>query len=276
MAAPTPAKRDQLVGSHRIAYLRSGSGDPVLLVHGITTYSFLWRNIIARLEDSFDAVAPDLLGCGDSDKPLDVSYALRDHAERLHDFVLRLGLRRIHFVGHDLGGGIGQIMAVRYPELLSSLTMVNTVGYDFWPVQPIIAMRTPVIRQLMMAAVDAGAMRLIVRRGLYHKDWLTPELMAHFLKPLGTPAGRKAFLHFAKCLDNRDLTSIAGALRRLRMPVMIVRGDADVYLSPRISERLAEEITASRMARIATGGHFIQEDEPAWLSRTVADFLHGA
>ncbi len=266
-------KHELLVGSHRLSFLRAGSGDPVLLVHGITTYSFLWRNIIPGLQDGNDVIAVDLLGCGDSDKPLDASYALRDHADRLRDFIHGLGLRRVHFVGHDLGGGIGQILAVRYPDLVSSLTMINTVAYDFWPVQPIIAMRTPIIRQFMMAAVDLGAFTLIVRRGVYHKDRVTPELMGYFMKPMKTADGRKAFLHFAHCLDNRDLTSIAAQLRRLRVPVLIVRGDADVYLSAQISERLHEQITASRLVRIATGGHFIQEDEPAWLARTVAGFL---
>jgi pimeloyl-ACP methyl ester carboxylesterase len=273
MVAAAPTKFEQSVGPHRLSFLRAGKGAPVLLVHGITTYSFLWRNIIPGLSDAFDVIAPDLLGCGDSDKPLDVSYALRDHADRLRDFIVALGLRRVHYVGHDLGGGIGQILAVRYPDLISSLTMVNTVAYDFWPVQPIIAMRTPIIRQFMMAAVDIGAFTLIVRRGLYHKERATPELMAYFMKPMRTTAGRKAFLHFAHCLDNRDLTSIAAPLRRLRIPVLIVRGDADVYLSPRISERLLQEIAASRLVRVATAGHFIQEDEPTWLTHTVAGFL---
>ena len=272
MVVTQPTSASQMVGGHRIAFLRAGAGEPVLLVHGITTYSFLWHRIFPHLEASFDLIAPDLVGCGDSDKPLDVSYALRDHADRLREFVIGLGLGRVHFVGHDLGGGIGQIVAVRYPELLRSLTLVNTVGYDFWPVQPIVAMRTPIVRQLMMAAVDLGAFSLIVRRGVYHRDRVTPELMAHFMKPLATPQGRKAFLHFAHCLDNRDLMSIAGDLRQLAVPTLIIRGDGDPYLSARISERLHEDIPGSRLVRLATGGHFIQEDEPQWLAGTISEF----
>jgi len=260
------------VNGHRMAYQRSGAGEPLLLVHGITTYSFLWRNIIPLLADRFDVIALDLLGCGDSDKPLDVSYALKDHAEYLRAFVDALGLCTCHFVGHDLGGGIGQIFAVRHPELLHDLTVINSVAYDFWPVQPIIAMRTPIIRQFMMAAVDLGAFQLIVRRGVYHKERVTPELMRLFMKPLASPEGRKAFLHFAHCLNNDDLTSIAPDLRRLAIPVMIVRGDADAYLSSGIAERLHAEIPGSRLIRTATGGHFIQEDEPDWLAATIASF----
>lgn len=261
------------VSGHNMVYRRAGAGEPVLLVHGITTYSFLWRNVIPLLTDRFDVIAPDLLGCGDSDKPLDVSYAVKDHAEYLREFVGAMGLRKVHFVGHDLGGGMGQVLAVRHPELLNDLTVINSVAYDFWPVQPIIAMRTPVIRQFMMAAVDLGAFQLIVRRGVYHKERVTPELMRLFMKPLATPEGRKAFLHFAHCLNNDDLTSIAGDLRRLTLPVMIVRGDADAYLSAGISERLHAEIPGSRLVRIPTGGHFIQEDEPDWLAGVIVSFL---
>lgn len=258
----------------RLAYRRSGAGDVVLLVHGITTYSFIWRRVMPLLVAAgYDVIAVDLLGCGDSDKPLDLSYSLTAHAGYLEAFLAALGVGKVHFVGHDLGGGIAQIFAVRHPERLHSLALVNAVAHDFWPVQPIVAMRTPIIRQIMMAAVDAGALKLIVKRGLFHKERLAPELMELFMKPLRTSEGRKAFLHFAQCLDNRDLVDIAPELRRLALPVLIVRGDADVYLNSGIAERLHAEIPGSRLERIATGGHFIQEDEPDQLARLIADFV---
>lgn len=260
------------VGRHWISYARAGAGEPVLLVHGITTWSFIWRQVLPRLAERYEVVAPDLLGCGDSDLPLDESYALRDHAERIRELVEALGWDRFHFVGHDLGGGIGQIFAVRHPERLRDLALLNTVAYDFWPVQPILAMRTPMIRQLLMASVDWGTFRLIVRRGLYHPEALTPELLEYFLRPLRTAAGRKAFLHFARCLDNHQLTEIAEDLRHLPMPVLIVRGDADPYLSAVIAERLHAEIPHSRLRRIPTASHFLQEDEPQWLAQTLLQF----
>jgi len=261
------------IGGRRIAYHRAGGGDPLLLVHGITTYSFIWRKVMPLLADKYDVIAVDLLGCGDSDKPLDRSYSLTSPAGYLKDFLDAIGIAKIHFVGHDLGGGMGQIFAVRHPDMLHDLTMINTVAHDFWPVQPIIAMRTPIIRQFMMAAVDIGAFKLIVKRGLYHKDHLTPDLMELFMKPMRTPDGRKAFLHFARCLDNRNLTEIEADLQKLAMPVLIIRGDADVYLTAAIAERLRREIPSSELARIATGGHFIQEDEPEQIAHLITEFI---
>ena len=154
------------VAGHEIAYHSVGEGEPVLLVHGIMTYSFIWRKIVPLLKDHYRVISVDLLGCGASDKPLAVSYSVHQHASLLKDFADTLELDAFHFVGHDVGGGIGQIFAVRYPEAIADLTLINTVAHNFWPVQPIIAMRTPIIRQLAMATLDAGALRLIVRRGL--------------------------------------------------------------------------------------------------------------
>lgn len=256
-----------------MAYRREGEGEPVLMVHGITTYSFIWRRIVPLLSKVYDVIAVDLLGCGDSDKPLDISYAVKDHAERLHEFTAKLGLGKFHFVGHDLGGGMGQILAVRHPETLYDLTMINTVAYDFWPVQPIIALRTPIIRQFLMASLDLGTFKLIVKRGIYHKDRVTDELMDLFMRPMQTSEGRKAFMHLAKCLDNRNLLEIEDDLRRLKIPVLIIRGEADPYLAATISEKLHREIPGSRLVRLPTGGHFIQEDEPEQIARETIDFF---
>lgn len=258
-----------------MAYQHEGKGEPILLVHGITTYSFIWRNIIPLLSTDYDVIAIDLLGCGDSDKPLNVSYAIKDHAERLHEFVTKMGIGKFHFVGHDLGGGMGQIFAVRHPELLYDLTLINTVAYDFWPVQPITALRTPIVRQFLMASFDLGTFKLVVKRGIYHKDRVTNELMDLFMKPMQTSEGRKAFLHFAKCLDNHNLMEIERDLRNLMIPVLILRGDADPYLGAGISEKLHREIPLSRLVRFPRGGHFIQEDEPEKIVQEMMGFFKG-
>ena len=268
-----PPKKSVKISGHAVAYEREGKGEPVLLVHGITTYSFIWRNVVPLLSDDYDVIAVDLLGCGDSDKPLDVSYAIKDHAEWLHEFSAALGTGKFHFVGHDLGGGMGQIFAVHHPQLLIDLTMINTVAYDFWPVQPITALRTPIVRQFLMASFDLGTFRLVVKHGIYHKERVTGELMDLFMRPLQTSEGRKAFMHFAKCLDNHNLMEIEEDLRSLQTPTLIIRGDADPYLGATISEKLHREIPGSRLVRIPTAGHFIQEDEPERIALEMKAFF---
>lgn len=274
---PTSTRLDTVrVRGHAIAYRRAGRGEPVLLLHGITTHSVLWRDVVPALAADREVIAVDLLGCGESDKPLDVSYALRDRAERVVDLLDALGLRTVHLVGHDLGGGIAQIVAVRHPDRLRSVTVVNCVGYDLWPVQPITSLRTPFVRQLLLAAVDLGALGLVVRRAMHHRERVTPELLAALEAPLRTPEGRRAFVHWARCLDNRDLTSIADDLTRIRLPFTVAWGTADPFLSFKIAERLHADVPGSRLACIATASHYLPLDEPEWLTGLLREVTGGA
>ena len=172
------------IAGNRIAYFRKGEGEVVLLVHGIMTYSFIWKRVVPLLEKQYQVIGVDLLGCGASSKQLDQPYTIKNHALLLKQFLEKLGIEKFHLVGHDVGGGIGQIFSVNYPEMLYDLVLINTVAYDFWPVQPIIAMRTPIIRQMAMATLDMGTLRMGVQSGLYHKEKLTPELMNCFSEPI--------------------------------------------------------------------------------------------
>jgi pimeloyl-ACP methyl ester carboxylesterase len=265
-----------IVQGHQIRYYTGGSGVPLVFVHGITTYSFIWKKVYPYFQDSFQVFLPDLLGCGDSAIPLNEDISLKRQATVLYDFCQALGLSKIHLVCHDVGGGVGQIFAAAHPEFLIDLTLINSVAYNFWPVQPIIAIRTPIIRQIAMATLDMGMFEVIIKRGLYHKSHLTAELMEQFWRPLKTTLGRKGFLHFARCLDNNNLIEIDEALKHLNVSTLIVRGDADVYLPTAICEKLHATIPNSKLVMIATGGHFIQEDEPELLAKTILNFFEQA
>ncbi len=264
------------IQGNSITYYREGKGEVIIFVHGITTYSFIWKRLVPYFIDNYDVILIDLLGCGDSDIPLNEDFSLKRQAHLINEFCQKLDISKLHMVCHDVGGGIGQIFAVNFPELLYDLTLINTVAYNFWPVQPIVAMRTPIIRQIAMATLDFGMFELIVKRGLYNKTQLSDDLMNHFWKPMKTALGRKGFLHFAKCLDNTNLTEIENELRELEMPVLIIRGDADVYLSASIAEKLHAEIKHSQLIRIETAGHFMQEDEPEKISMAILNFISNA
>lgn len=263
------------MGGVAVRLYKTGQGAPVLFIHGITTYSFIWRRVVDLLQNHYCLYVPDLPGCGDSSMDTRVSYSLKTHAERMAELLQAQVGEKVHLVGHDLGGGIAQLMAVEYPELIRSLVLVNSVGYDYWPVQPITALRAPVLRQLIVASFDLGTLKLVVQRGLYHKEKADAELLSLFMRPLQTAAGRMGLLHFARCLDNRNLLDIAHLLPRVTLPTLVVRGDADVYLSPVISQRLVEDFPQANLVRIATAGHFIQEDEPRWLCEKLREFWEG-
>jgi pimeloyl-ACP methyl ester carboxylesterase len=262
------------VNNLNIAYSRSGKGEAVVLIHGITTSSFIWRNIIPKLAKEYDVIAVDLLGCGESSTDLHADYSIKNQAELIVGLLQKLDIKKAHIVGHDIGGGIVQIMAVRYPEYILDIVLINTVGYNYWPVQPITAMRTPIFRQLAMMSLDMGMLQKLIKRGLYRKENITDEFKSLVWEEMGDKKRRKSFLHFAKCLNNQHLMEIAKEIKEIKLPVLIIRGEGDLYLNSIISQKLHQDIQNSSLLKIKTGGHFIQEDEPDIISENLLRFYN--
>lgn len=261
------------VDRQRIAFRREGAGPAMLMVHGITTYSFMWEGMMRPLSKRFDVLAPDLLGCGESDKPMQSDYSIAAQAELMIKFLDAMEIPNVHLVCHDIGGGVGQILAIKHPERVRSLTLINSVAYDYWPVQPIVTLRIPILRQIALATLDAGLFKAIVKHGFYHKELVTDELMEHFRRPLLTLGGREGFLRLAKCLDSSQLMDISDRLKQLQMPVLIIRGETDAYLKPIISERLHSDIPNSVLKKLSTAGHFTPMDEPDMVAEMLSEFI---
>jgi pimeloyl-ACP methyl ester carboxylesterase len=260
------------IGGLKIAYKRVGEGEPILLIHGITTSSFIWRNMQPGLSKNYDVIAVDLLGCGLSSKDLSADYSIKNQASILAELIQKLKLGKVHIAGHDIGGGIAQIMAVKFPQLILDMVLINTIGYNYWPVQPITTMRTPIFRQLAMMSLDMGMLQKLIRKGLFKKESFTEEFRSLIWEEMANKTRRKSFLHFAKCLNNQDLMEIASELKRINFPVLIIRGEGDLYLNSIISSRLEEDIPNSEILKVRTGGHFIQEDEPELLVNKISEF----
>lgn len=213
------------------------------------------------------------MGCGQSDLNTNISFGIANQAQFLYKLIDKLGSDKFHLIAHDVGGGIAQIMNVKRPNALLSVSLINTVAYDFWPVQPIISMRIPIIRQFAVATIDLWTLKLLIKRGLYHNNCLTPELIELFGLPFKQREGRKAFLHFAACLNNAELLQIEDELHELDTPFLVVRGDTDAYLSTAITDKLIENLKICERVIIPTGGHYIQEDEPELVANVLLEFI---
>src|SRR3954471_8757411 len=112
---------------HRVTYRTAGSGPVVLLVHGVAGTSEQWAEVAPVLAEEFTIVAPDLLGHGQSAKPVG-DYSLGAYAVSLRDLLVVLGHRRATIVGHSLGGGIAMQFAYEYPVFAERLVVVSSAG----------------------------------------------------------------------------------------------------------------------------------------------------
>ncbi|MFL5320687.1 MAG: alpha/beta fold hydrolase [Myxococcaceae bacterium] len=121
------------VDHHWMHYVEEGRhGEPIVFVHGTPTWSFLWRRLILLMRDSNRCVASDHLGFGLSDKPTQPSLLTPErHAERLESLLLSLDLPKFTMVVHDFGGPIGLSVAMKHPELVKRLVVINSW---LWPI----------------------------------------------------------------------------------------------------------------------------------------------
>ena len=259
----------------RVHYLTAGDGDPVLLLHGWPTSSHLWRNVIPHLSGSRRVFALDLPGFGRSDKPADASYSFRFYERVLEAFCAELGIARTALAVHDLGGPIGLYWAVRNPQRISSLALLNTFVYPEVSSAVklfVLATRTPLLRDWLASPSGIAA---ALRLGVERRERLTPEVLAPYQEPCRERAARRALLAAGHGLHPDGLREIAEKLPRFEVPVRIVYGENDRILPDiaRTMARVARDLPQARVTALRGCGHFVQEDAPTAVGRALRDGL---
>lgn len=256
-----------------MAYGVAGSGDPVILLHGIPTHSALWRNVIPHLAPRFRTYALDLLGYGDSDKPSGADLSVSAQANYLEAFMQALGIGSAHVVGHDIGAGVAQVLVVRYPSRARKLVLIDGVVDDSWPVPDIARLKEPAWDQIMETLDLAKGFRKGFARGMVHKELVTDDLVARYARPFDGLDGRRAYLRCARALDNRDLLSISDQIEKLANPTLILWGEQDDFQLPKYAGVLQRKLRNSTMKMFPDGGHFLPEDKPDEVGRATLEFL---
>src|SRR5688500_10686879 len=111
-----------------------GAGEPIVLLPGFPTSSHLWSDVVPLLPAGHRVVVLDLLGFGRSDRPTaSAPVSFRAHADRVVTVLDHLGINFACLVGHDVGGGVAQLVAVRSPQRVSRLCLIDSVAFDAWP-----------------------------------------------------------------------------------------------------------------------------------------------
>ena len=259
----------------RLHYLDEGAGDPVLLLHGEPTWSFLWRRLIPPLAARRRVVAPDLLGFGRSDKPTDAGwYSYDRHVDTIARLVSELGLERLTVVVHDWGGPIGMRLAVEHEERVERLVILDTgIGGGSAPSETWLRFRA-VVRELG-GALDIGR---LVAAGT--AQGLADDVRAGYDAPFPTAESKAGALAFPELVPTDPahpsaaaMLRVRDALMRWRKPVLVVWGAEDAVLPPAVAARFVELLpNAQGPVLLAGASHFLQEDRPDELAAAILAF----
>ncbi|MBL0209317.1 MAG: alpha/beta fold hydrolase [Holophagaceae bacterium] len=269
----------------RMHYLDEGNGPPVLMVHGNPSWSFHYRNLVLALRGTHRCIVPDHVGMGLSDKPDDqaYTYTLAQRIDDLEALVASLDLREpLTLVVHDWGGMIGFGWAIRHPEQVARLVILNTAAFPLPE-----GKRLP--WQLKLARTPLGALLV---RGFNAFAWgaaragcarhpMPPEISAAYRAPYDSWADRIATLRFVQDipLHLADpsfalVHHIAGNLEQFKAtPALIVWGGKDFVFDEDFLAQWRVHLPAARLRYLADTGHFVLEDASDEVVPLIADFV---
>jgi haloalkane dehalogenase len=262
----------------RMHYVDEGRGEPVLLLHGEPTWSFLYRKVIRQLRGVARAIAPDYFGFGRSDKPVEREWYTYDrHYRSIERFVELLDLRGMTVVVHDWGGPIGLRLAIEQPERVARLVITQT---------GILAGRPPSDEWLRFRAMVRRVGTDFQAGRLVQAACVTPlpdEVVAAYDAPYPVPESKTGALMFPELVPTEPdhpaaaaMIEVREGLRRWDKPALVVFSDSDPIFSSRVGERFAELIPGAEPAEtLADAGHFLQEDKGEELGERIARWLSG-
>jgi haloalkane dehalogenase len=270
--APRYLEQDGL----RMHYVDEGAGDPVLLLHGEPTWSYLYRKMIPGLARTARVVAPDYFGFGRSDKPTEVGwYSYDGHYRSIERLVEELDLRGATVVVQDWGGPIGLRLAVEHPERVDRLVIMNT---------GVSAGRAPSEEWLRFRALVRRVGTDLHPGQLVRISCVTDpgdDVISGYEAPFPVPESKAGALAFAELVpaepdhpSTAAMLAVRDALSRWEKPALVLFSDSDPIFSPADGERFARLIPGALPAETVEGaGHFLQEDAGERLADRIGRFL---
>lgn len=259
------------VDGARVSYLHSGdAGTPrVLLLHG-TFWSRVWQPVLPRLGEVAECVAIDLPGFGRSDGELDPETAT---VPALADFIGRaasvLGWSEFAVLGHDIGGGIAQHLAVT-DERVTKLGLVNGVLLDSWPVPAVEKFQDPQVRAATTADELVESRRQSMGKAVARE--LSAQEIDDYVSPWHSPARARSWMAMAAAADPRYTLDLVDGLVARALPTLLVWGEDDEFQKVEYAERFVQQVPGARLERVP-GRHIPQEDSTERVGSLLADFV---
>ena len=263
----------------RIAYVEKGEGSVALFIHGFPVNGFAWRDTLDDLALARRCIALDLMGLGYTEIKPDQDLGFDQQAAMIAAFLDRLGLSQVDLVGNDSGASISQVFAARHPSRLRSLTLTNCEVHDLWPnamlKQAFDQFADPSIIIGMKAMLDAPALTRQAFASVYENAERVPdEAFKTYFEPLLSSEDRSnSMRRFLNLANLKVLTAIAPQLRELRVPTLIIWGEADTAFDLKSPEWLKDNIGGvRRLIMVPRAKLFFPEEHPKLMSVLLQEF----
>jgi len=278
---PYPVKKVKLENNIRLAYIEEGAGtETIIFVHGLGSYLPAWNKNVAELRNHVRCLAVDLPGYGKSSKELH-SGTMEFYADVLADFMDKLDLKQATIAGHSMGGQIGMVMALKYPQKVKRLVLVSPAGFElftdgekrwFREVMTVTAVKETPVQQL----------RANVVANFYNMPDDAEFMITDRIALRQAPDFEKYCYTVVKSVEGMLDQPVYHLLDKITQPCLIIFGENDnlipnPYLHGGPTKDVGrvgdEKIPNSKLIMIPKCGHFAQFEKPEIVNQAVLDFL---
>jgi haloalkane dehalogenase len=269
-----------------MSYVHAGADGPtVLFLHGNPTSSFIWRNIIPHVAPVGRALAPDLIGFGQSGRP-EIGYRFFDHVRYLDAFLEALGIGDMVIVAQDWGTALAFHLAARWPRRILGLAFMEFIrpaGWENYHRRPeardlFKAMRTPGQGEKLVLEDNVFVERILPGSVLRK---LSDDEMAAYRAPFPTRESRKPILAFPRELpiegEPADVSAMSRhdheALQQSTYPKLLFYGEPGALVSPEFAVEFAGGLKNCRAINLGPGAHYLQEDHSDAIGAALAPWI---
>lgn len=263
----------------RIAYVDEGSGEVLLLLHGMAGSSQTWRSVIKPLSRQFRVIAPDLPGHGESNKPRS-DYSLGAFAVLLRDLLDELGVTSATIVGHSLGGGVAMQFLYQHPDYAQRLILIGSggLGPDVGLTLRLLSapgaeLIMPIIAPRQVLAAGERVWSRLRRAGI---EAPRGEEIWRSYSTFSDAPTRQAFLRTLRSVVDYRGQAVS-ALNRLNtkteLPIMAIWGDRDAIIPVKHAYAAQDARPDIRLEVLAGVGHFPQVERPTEVVELIEDFI---
>jgi pimeloyl-ACP methyl ester carboxylesterase len=229
-----------------IHYLEKGSGDNnIILLHGFGSSTYTWKQTIPALSKFMHVYAPDMMGFGFSDKPLDGTYTYDNFADIVLQFMDKKGIKKATIAGSSMGGGITLAFAAKYPERVERVILVDSAGYPHKNGGPLKLLGAPVLGPFIFSLNNPNAMGLVLKQTSFYDDTQVTDVRKQaYFQPFRVHGAARAASKTVKAIAG---TSLQDKIKKIDKPTLIVWGKEDALIPFDNARRFQRDIKDSEL-----------------------------
>lgn len=241
-----------------------------MFLHGIPTWSFLWRDIAPPLEEDRRVIVPDMIGYGNSSMEDSFDRSIRAQEEMLDGLLEALEVGTVSFVGHDLGGGVGLRYASHHPDTVDKLVLSNSIAYDSWPIQTIVDLGLP-------STIDEKSVDELQEMldGLYRKTLFGDDPNEEFVEGMKaqwqTEQAAISLSRNAIATNTNHTTEIDYAA--ITAKTLLLWGADDEFQPISYAEQLEKDLDDAEVRGLENANHWVIQDRPDAYREELRSFL---